>query len=187
MLHAADVIETVVAAIERDAPETPLVADPVMVAKGGAALLEDDAVATLKARLLPRATLLTPNIPEAEALTGMTIRTEDDMKAAGAALIAAGAAAALVKGGHLEGETVRDLLVTRDGVRVYENPRIATAHTHGTGCTLASAIAAGLAQGLALADAVGRAEAYLHEAIRTAPGFGTGHGPVNHLHTVRVF
>jgi hydroxymethylpyrimidine/phosphomethylpyrimidine kinase len=164
-----------------------LVADPVMVAKGGAALLEDDAVATLKARLLPRATVLTPNIPEAEALTGRTIRSEDDMKAAGDALLAAGAAAVLVKGGHLKGDTVRDLLVTRGNVRVYENPRIETVHTHGTGCTLASAIAAGIAQGLALEDAVGRAEAYLHEAIRTAPGLGGGHGPVNHLHTVREF
>jgi hydroxymethylpyrimidine/phosphomethylpyrimidine kinase len=185
MLHAAEVIETVVAAIERDAPGVPLVADPVMIAKGGAALLEDAAVATLRARLVPRATLLTPNIPEAEALTGMTIRGENEMRAAGQALIEAGAGAVLVKGGHLEGATVRDLLVTRGGVRVFENPRIDTPHTHGTGCTLASAIAAGLAQGLALADAVGRAEAYLHQAIRTAPGLGSGHGPVNHLHTLR--
>ena len=187
MLHSSEVIEAVVTAIERDAPDVPLVADPVMVAKGGAPLLEPDAVATLKARLIPRAALLTPNIPEAEALTGMTIANEDDMKAAGEALIAAGAEAALVKGGHLEGEVVRDLLVTRADVRIFENPRIDTVHTHGTGCTLASAIAASIAQGMPLEAAVGRAEAYLHEAIRTAPGLGKGHGPVNHLHTVREF
>jgi hydroxymethylpyrimidine/phosphomethylpyrimidine kinase len=102
-------------------------------------------------------------------------------------LLSLGPQAVLLKGGHREGDIVRDRLVTADGTRIFENPRIDTMHTHGTGCTLASSIAAGIAQGLSLADAVERAEAYLHEAIRTAPGLGGGHGPVNHLHTVGDF
>jgi hydroxymethylpyrimidine/phosphomethylpyrimidine kinase len=187
MLHSSEVIETVLAAIERDAPDVPLVVDPVMVAKGGASLLEDSAVATLRRRLAPRATVLTPNVPEAEALAGCSIRSDADMEAAGAALLALGPGAVLLKGGHMEGGIVRDRLITASGVRLFENPRIETVHTHGTGCTLASAIAAGIAQGMTLEDAVARAEAYLHEAIRTAPGLGGGHGPVNHLHTVAAF
>ena len=187
MLHSSEVIETVLAAIERDAPGVPLVVDPVMVAKGGASLLEESAVATLRRRLAPRATVLTPNVPEAEALAGRTIRTDADMEAVGEALLAMGPKAVLLKGGHMDGDTVRDRLITASGVRLFENPRIRTVHTHGTGCTLASAIAAGIAQGMALEDAVARAEAYLHEAIRTAPGLGGGHGPVNHLHTVGDF
>jgi len=187
MLHDAEVIETVVATLEALAPDVPLVADPVMVAKGGASLLADSAVATLRDRLAPRAALLTPNIPEAEALTGRTVSGDADLDDLGRALLDLGPRAVLVKGGHMAGAVVRDRLVTGDGILVFENPRVETAHTHGTGCTLASAIAAGIAQGMALDAAVGRAEAYLHEAIRTAPGLGGGHGPVNHLHTVRQF
>lgn len=187
MLHSSEVIETVVAALETHAPDVPLVVDPVMVAKGGAALLEDAAVETLRTRLVPRATVLTPNVPEAEALAGRSVSGDDDMDALGEALLALGPEAVLLKGGHMDGDTVRDRLVTAAGIRIYENPRIDTIHTHGTGCTLASAIAAGVAQGLVLDDAIGRAEAYLHQAIRTAPGFGGGHGPVNHLHTVGLF
>jgi hydroxymethylpyrimidine/phosphomethylpyrimidine kinase len=185
MLHDAAVIETVVAALDADAPNVPLVVDPVMVAKGGASLLQADAVNALKTILLPRATLLTPNVPEAEALIGRTIRGKADMKEAARALLALGAKAVLLKGGHLDGPVVCDLLVTAEETRDFSNPRIDTPHTHGTGCTLASAIAAGLAEGRALVDAVTRAEAYLHEAIRTAPGHGHGHGPVNHMHTIR--
>ena len=185
MLHDAAVIETVVSALETHAPDVPLVVDPVMVAKGGESLLLDEAVETLRTKLVPRATVLTPNLPEAEALAGRMIGNDDDMDAVGEALLALGPQAVLLKGGHMDGNTIRDRLVTAAGVRVFENPRIDTPHTHGTGCTLASSIAAGLAQGLVLADAVDRAESYLHEAIRTAPGFGGGHGPVNHLHTVR--
>jgi len=184
MLHDVAVIETVVAAVEAHAPDVPLVVDPVMVAKGGAPLLVDDAVETLRTRLVPRATVLTPNVPEAEALAGRSVSGDADLDALGEALLALGPQAVLLKGGHMDGRIVRDRLVTAAGTRVFENPRIETRHTHGTGCTLASAIAAGLAQGLALEDAVARAEAYLHEAIRTAPGFGGGQGPVNHLHTV---
>ena len=187
MLHDAPVIDAVIAALEADAPGVPLVVDPVMVAKGGASLLQPDAVRALRERLVPRATVLTPNVPEAEALTGLAIRDDAGMKEAADVLLALGAKAVLLKGGHLEGPVVRDLLVTKEGTRVFENPRIDTPHTHGTGCTLASAIAAGLAEGFPLAAAVARAEDYLHEAIRTAPGLGHGHGPVNHMHTVRPF
>jgi hydroxymethylpyrimidine/phosphomethylpyrimidine kinase len=187
MLHDSEVIETVAATLEAQAPDVPLVVDPVMVAKGGESLLQATAVATLKARLLPRATVLTPNLPEAEALTGLAIADPEAMRRAGEALCAMGAKSVLVKGGHLPGKRLIDVLVSADGVHVFEGERIETRHTHGTGCTLASAIATGLAQGMALHAAVARARAYLVEAIRTAPAVGGGYGPVNHGHTVREF
>jgi hydroxymethylpyrimidine/phosphomethylpyrimidine kinase len=180
MLHSVPVIEAVVAELAARAPRIPLVADPVMVAKGGHPLLEPDAVATLKALLLPRATVLTPNLPEAEVLVGMPIRDLAGMHAAAAALRGLGVPAVLLKGGHLEGPVLTDLLVTAEGVEEFAAPRIATRHTHGTGCTLASAIAAGLAQGMSLRDAVVRARAYVMAAIAAAPGFGAGHGPLDH-------
>ena len=161
-------------------PDIPAVIDPVMVAKGGAALLTDDAIAAVRERLIPRADLLTPNTPEAEALTGLTIETADDARRAGERLLALGARAVLMKGGHLSGETVTDLLLTPDGETLFEQPRLNTRHTHGTGCTLASACAAGLAQGLPLAEAVARAWTYTGEAIRRTPGLGQGHGPLDH-------
>jgi hydroxymethylpyrimidine/phosphomethylpyrimidine kinase len=187
MLHDAEVIETVAATLAAKAPGVPVVVDPVMIAKGGESLLQAAAVATLKARLLPWATVLTPNLPEAEALTGHKITDPEAMARAGEALRDAGAAAVLVKGGHLEGMRLVDVLVTAGGVRMFESERIVTPHTHGTGCTLASAIATGLAQGMALVAAVARARAYVAEAIRTAPAIGGGHGPLNHAHTVREF
>ena len=158
----------------------PLVADPVMVAKGGHSLLQAEAVATLKRVLLPRAAVLTPNIPEAEVLTGQTIRTPADMAGAARALLALGPRAVLLKGGHLEGARLVDLLASAEGVEEFVGERIETRHTHGTGCTMASAVAAGLAQGMSLRDAVIRARAYVLAAIRSAPGFGAGHGPLNH-------
>ena len=187
MLHGADVIEAVCDVIEDEGAGIPVVVDPVMMAKGGAPLLEADAVATLKRRIVPLATVLTPNVPEAEALCGLTISDTDDMEKAGRALLELGARAALVKGGHMPGEMVHDVLVSADGIEVFTAPRIETEHTHGTGCTLASAIATGIAQGMVPRDAVARAQAYVHEAIRCAPGFGTGHGPIGHAHTVRDF
>ena len=161
-------------------PPLPVVIDPVMVAKGGARLLDAAAVDAVKARLLPIATLLTPNTPELEALTGRTIRSEADAVAAARTLIDAGARAVLAKGGHLDGDEVADWLMTPDGDHRFASPRIATRHTHGTGCTLASAIACGLAKGQPLLDAVGAARAYVQSAIRAAPGFGQGHGPLGH-------
>ncbi|MDB5419337.1 MAG: thiD [Phenylobacterium sp.] len=158
----------------------PVVIDPVMVAKGGAALIESSAVAVVRELLVPRAALLTPNAPEAEALTGLAIASLDDQRRAAEVLLAAGAAAVLMKGGHLAGDRVTDLLITPAGETAFEAERIATRHTHGTGCTLASACATGLAQGLPLTEAVARAWAYVQEAIARAPGFGAGQGPLDH-------
>lgn len=181
MLGDSATIDTVCDALTTD---VPVVLDPVMVAKGGQALLATQAVETLRRRLLPRAAVITPNLPEAEALTGLTIRTEADMRTAAAALLAMGVPAVLLKGGHLESATVTDLLATADGIEAFSAPRIETRHTHGTGCTTASAVAAGLAQGLSLRDAVVRARAYVRAAIAAAPGFGHGHGPLDHSVTV---
>lgn len=180
MLHAVPVIEAVCDELATRARGIPLVADPVMVAKGGHPLLAPDAVDTLKARLLPLATVITPNLPEAEVLTGRPIRDVAGMREAAAALRGLGVPAVLLKGGHLDGAVVTDLLVTADGAEEFTAARIDTRHTHGTGCTLASAIAAGLAQGLSLRDAVMRARAYVLAAIAAAPGYGAGHGPLDH-------
>ena len=185
MLHDAAVIETVAAVLRERAAAIPLVVDPVMVAKGGARLLEPSAVEAMKLLLIARGEIVTPNLPEAEILCGATIGNVGQMRAAGETLLALGCRAALVKGGHLSAETVSDVLVTAGGVRVWESPRIATRHTHGTGCTLASAIAAGLAQGHGVESAVERALAYVHRAIVGAPGLGHGHGPLDHAHPLR--
>jgi hydroxymethylpyrimidine/phosphomethylpyrimidine kinase len=158
----------------------PAVIDPVMVAKGGASLLAAEAVAMVRHRLVPHAALLTPNAPEAEALTGLAVATTDDLRRAGEALLVLGAKAVLMKGGHVAGDRVIDVLMTPDGETAFEGERIDSRHTHGTGCTLASACAAGIAQGLPLAAAVARAWDYVHEAMLQAPGFGAGHGPLNH-------
>ena len=186
MLGDAATVEIVGAILRDRARGVPIVVDPVMVAKGGASLLADDAVAHMRRVLLPMARVLTPNLPEAEVLTGMRIADVSAMQRAAAALLTMGPEAVLLKGGHLPGDEVVDLLVTLDGVVMFRSARIATRHTHGTGCTLASALAAGLAQGMALADAVSRARAYVQAAIFSAPGFGAGHGPLNHAVTVDV-
>lgn len=175
--HAHVVIDSYFAG-ERD---VPVVLDPVIVAKGGARLLDDDAVSIIREELTRIAAIVTPNAPEAEALTGLSVADLDGQKRAAEILVEKlGAGAALVKGGHIEGELVRDVLLTREGMVVFESPRIDTRATHGTGCTLASAIAAYIAQGVALEPAVERARGYLMEAIRQAPGLGQGHGPLGH-------
>jgi len=140
-------------------------------------------VQVLRDRLLPLAALLTPNVPEAEALTGVAIADAAGMHAAAAKLLALGAHAVLLKGGHLPGDEVVDLLVTPTDSIAFRAARVATRHTHGTGCTLASAVAVGVAQGMALPDAVGRARRFVLQALRTAPGYGGGHGPLNHAVT----
>ncbi len=185
MLGAVDVTERV-ARLLADYPDIPVVVDPVMTAKGGARLLDDDGLRALRDGIVPRAALLTPNAPEAAALTGQAVRTTKDLARAGDELRRLGAAAVLMKGGHIDGDTVVDLLITPAGESRFESPRIAGRHTHGTGCTLASACAAGIAQGLCLEDAVARAHAYTAEAIRRAPGFGAGHGPLDHAWPMRT-
>jgi hydroxymethylpyrimidine/phosphomethylpyrimidine kinase len=185
MLHDAAVIETVAAVLRERAQGVPLVVDPVMVAKGGARLIDPEAIEVLKRLLIAHTDILTPNLPEAEILSGRTIGGVPDMQAAGETLLALGCRGVLVKGGHLSGETVSDVFVTAEGARVWDSPRLASRHTHGTGCSLASAIAAGLAQGLNVEDAIDRARAYVHGAIATAPGLGRGHGPLDHAHPLR--
>lgn len=178
MLGAVDVVERVAAIL--DVASVPAVVDPVMIAKGGHSLLAEEAISAVKSLMIPRAALLTPNAPEAEALTGLTVADLDGQRRAGAFLIGLGARAVLMKGGHIPGETVIDVLVTETGETLLEGPRVETRHTHGTGCTLASACAAGLAKGLPLEAAVAEAWAYVAEAIRRAPGLGGGHGPLDH-------
>jgi hydroxymethylpyrimidine/phosphomethylpyrimidine kinase len=181
MLYSADIIETVAAHLP---PGIPLVVDPVMIAKGGAALLEDAATQALKTRLIPKAALLTPNLPEAEYLLGKTISGVDAMIGAANALLGLGSQAVLLKGGHGDGDTITDVLQQRGEEPILlKAKRINTNHTHGTGCSLASAIATGLAQGMALKAATTRAHAYIQAAIGAAPGLGHGHGPLGHFTT----
>ena len=156
----------------------PLVVDTVMIAKGGTALLDDEGIAAMRKHLFPVAALITPNAPEAAVLTGRSVESPDDLARAGRMLLETGARAVLVKGGHLAGETVIDVLVDGSGVHVFSAPRIAGTSTHGTGCTLASAIATGLAQGMTLQDAIARAREFVREAIRTGYALGHGTGPI---------
>lgn len=185
MLGDAAVVQTVAQTLDH-AADIPTVVDPVMVAKGGASLLAEAAIGAVKSLMIPRATLLTPNAPEAAALTGLAVETTDDLRRAGEALLALGARAVLMKGGHVGGERVVDVLMTPAGETTFEGERIETRHTHGTGCTLASACAAGLAKGLKLEEAVAQAWSYVHEAMLRAPGFGAGHGPLDHGWTLRT-
>lgn len=180
MLGDAATVEAVADALAAHGPSIPVVLDPVMVAKGGASLLAEDAVEALSRRLLPGAALVTPNAPEAARLTGLRLWTQKDQVAAGEALVARGAKAALIKGGHIPGPVIADVLVTASGASAFVGERIETRHTHGTGCTLASGIAVRLALGDTLDAAIRAARAYLFEAIRRAPGLGGGTGPVDH-------
>jgi hydroxymethylpyrimidine/phosphomethylpyrimidine kinase len=187
MLGSAAHVSTVLEAWQAVGANAPIVLDPVMIAKGGASLLAKDAVAVIRDQLIPIAAMVTPNAPEAEALTGVEVRDLDGQMSAAEILVEQlGAYSALVKGGHIAGETVRDVLLTREGYRVFESPRIDTRATHGTGCTLASAIAAHVAQGAAIEPAVEKARAYLMEALRHAPGLGRGHGPLGHNWPVKL-
>ena len=183
MLATAAIVSAVAAALER--LRLPLVVvDPVMIAKSGDRLLDRDAETAYRERLLPLATVVTPNLPEAESLLGRPVRTLAEMREAARALRALGPRAVVVKGGHLEGDAVD---VFWDGERMEDlsAPRIATKNTHGTGCTYSAAIAARLALGDPLLDAVRGAKAYLTEAIRRSYSVGRGHGPVDHLHPLK--
>ena len=179
MLGTVAMVETVCALLDSE-PDLPAIIDPVMIAKGGHPLLEAQGIAAIRDILVPRAGLLTPNAPEAAALTGLAVETLDDLRRAGEALMRLGAKAVLMKGGHLAGDQVTDLLITPDGEALLQGPRIQSRHTHGTGCTLASACAIGVAQGLSLPQAVERARRYVIEAMARAPGYGAGHGPLDH-------
>jgi hydroxymethylpyrimidine/phosphomethylpyrimidine kinase len=179
MLSSAAIVETVASAVERHAI-APLVVDPVMVAKSGDALLAEEAREALVQRLLPLAAWVTPNIPEAEALTGESISTENDMKHAAEAIAQFGSAHVLIKGGHLTGNALVDILFDGKVMHRLESTRIDTPNTHGTGCTYAAAIAAYLAKGLLPLEALHQAKAYLTGAIAHSLDLGQGYGPLDH-------
>jgi len=180
MLASSSIIEAVAGELERHQVRW-LVVDPVMVAKSGDSLLREDAVDVLRSRLLPLAAVVTPNIPEAEALTETKIDSDADMRRAAEKIVGMGARTVVVKGGHREGPAT-DLFYDGSGFREFSAPRIDTANTHGTGCTFASAVAAGLARGMDVAESVALAKDYVTEAIRRSFPIGRGHGPLNHFY-----
>ena len=180
MLATTPIVSAVAATI-RALGLRHLVVDPVMIAKGGDRLLESSAIDAIRRELLPLAEVVTPNLPEAEELSGIRIRSLDDMRAAGRRILELGPGVVLVKGGHLPGHESIDIACSADGDDELRSPRIESAHTHGTGCTLASAIAAHLAQGFTVKASIAAAKAYLDGAIANAPGIGGGHGPLNHF------
>ncbi|HET8944796.1 MAG TPA: bifunctional hydroxymethylpyrimidine kinase/phosphomethylpyrimidine kinase [Dehalococcoidia bacterium] len=180
MLSSAPIIAVVAEKIGQHGLRN-VVVDPVMVSKSGARLLREDAVEALRSRLLPLADVVTPNIPEAEDLLGRVLRTEDDARQAAEDVLALGPRAVVLKGGHREGDVVTDLLFDGEQFHTYSGPRVQTSSTHGTGCTFASAIAAQLALGSALPQAVRLARGYVQGALEHARPLGHGHGPVNHF------
>ncbi len=181
MLASAAIVEAVAAKVKQHALPN-LVVDPVMVAKSGDPLLRKNAVSALRDLLLPLAAVITPNLPEAAVLTGLQLESQSDIHRAAKEIIALGARAVVLKGGHVEGDTAVDLLYDGHQFRDYSAPRIETTSTHGTGCTFASAIAAFLARGEPLAEAVGHAKEYLTEALRLSYPLGSGHGPLHHFY-----
>ncbi|MEP1145235.1 MAG: bifunctional hydroxymethylpyrimidine kinase/phosphomethylpyrimidine kinase [Henriciella sp.] len=180
MLGSAHLVEHVAETLDQLARETPRIVDPVMVATSGDRLVDEKAVSAIASLMLPGAVLITPNAPEAEVLTGKAVDGLNGQRRAAEALLERGAKGALIKGGHIPGAVIHDVLQTERGEWIFEGERIETDATHGTGCTLASGIAALIAQGQSVSDAVEGARAYLHEAIKQAPGLGRGHGPVAH-------
>jgi hydroxymethylpyrimidine/phosphomethylpyrimidine kinase len=181
MLGSVEVVQAV-ASMLRERPVPVVVLDPVMVATSGDRLVPEDAEAAIRELLVPLASVVTPNVPEAEVLTGLHIGSADDLEAAGRALLALGPGAVLAKGGHLDGDRCVDVLVSAGGALRLESPRVRTPHTHGTGCTLSSAIASYLVRGLDLPDAVTSAKDYLDRALAAGAELELGHGsgPVDH-------
>lgn len=180
MLATAELVRVVADTIEEVGLQNYIL-DPVMVSTSGARLLDQDAESSILERLLPLCTLVTPNLDEATVMVGRTVQDEEDMRAVARELVGRGAKAALIKGGHLVGDVVVDILFDGQEFRRWERPRIETRNTHGTGCTLAAAITAGLARGEPLVQAVEAGLDFVHRAILEAPGLGAGHGPLNHF------
>ena len=185
MLHSSKVIDSVIKSLE-SIKVTKIVVDPVMVAKGGAKLIDDKAINLLKKKLLKKASLITPNIPEAEILTNTSIRRKEDMIFAAYKLIEIGANNVLIKGGHLASNTVQDIFVSRSEIKIFNSKRYDTKNTHGTGCTLSSAITTFLSCGKPIKKSCELGIKYVNSGIRTNPKYGTGHGPINHLHTINI-
>jgi hydroxymethylpyrimidine/phosphomethylpyrimidine kinase len=180
MLGSRDAAESVADALENH-PTIPVVLDPVLASTSGTKLLTADAIDVMTSRLFPLATLVTPNLPETERLTAMSVGDQLQILRAATHLRELGARAVLVKGGHADGECVRDVLVSQAGTEIFEAPRIATRSVHGTGCTLSTAIACGLGNGQSLHDAIVAAREFVRAALASAPAFGRGNGPLNHL------
>ena len=185
MLHSKEVIESVIKSLD-SIKIKKIVLDPVMVAKGGAKLIDNKAIKLLKTKLIARVILITPNIPEAEILTSTKIRSKEDMIFAANKLIEFGAKNVLIKGGHLESKTVQDILVTKSDIKIFNSQRYNTKNTHGTGCTLSSAITTFLSCGKTIKKSCELGIKYVSFCIKTNPNYGSGHGPINHLNSMSI-
>ena len=185
MLHSKEVIESVIKSLD-SIKIKKIVLDPVMVAKGGAKLIDNKAIKLLKTKLIARVILITPNIPEAEILTSTKIRSKEDMIFAANKLIEFGAKNVLIKGGHLESKTVQDILVTKSDIKIFNSQRYNTKNTHGTGCTLSSAITTFLSCGKTIKKSCELGIKYVNFCIKTNPNYGKGHGPINHLNAMSI-
>ena len=186
MLHSSRVIESVLKSLEK-VKVKKVILDPVMVAKGGVKLIDNNAIKLLKSKLINRVTLITPNIPEAEILTKIKIKSKDDMILAAKKLIEYGAKNVLIKGGHLKSKLVQDVLVNKNEVNIFTNQRYKTKNTHGTGCTLSSAITTYLSCGKPIKKSCELGIKYVNSAIKTNPKYGKGHGPINHLNSMKIY
>ena len=185
MLHSSRVIESVIKSLDK-VKVKKVILDPVMVAKGGAKLIDDRAIKLLKEKLIKKVLLITPNIPEAEILTKTKIKSKEDMIFAANKLIEFGARNVLIKGGHLNSKIVQDILVSKTDIKIFNSQRYKTKNTHGTGCTLSSAIATFLSCGKTIKKSCELGIKYVNSAIKTNPRYGKGHGPINHLNTMSV-
>ena len=185
MLHSNKVIESVIGSLKVSNIKN-IVLDPVMVAKGGTKLIDDKAIKILKDKLIKRVTLITPNIPEAEILTNTNVRSKEDMIFAAHKLIQMGAKNVLIKGGHLKSKIVQDIFVSKSDIKIFSNKRYKTKNTHGTGCTLSSAITTFLSCGKPIKKSCELGIKYVNSGIRTNPKYGKGHGPINHLNSINL-
>ena len=185
MLHSNKVIESVIRSLKGSNIKN-IVLDPVMVAKGGTKLIDDKAIKLLRDKLIKRVILITPNIPEAEILTNTSIRSKEDMIFAAHKLIEIGANNVLIKGGHLKSKIVQDIFVSKSDIKIFTNKRYKTKNTHGTGCTLSSAITTFLSCGKPIKKSCELGINYVNSGIKTNPKYGKGHGPINHLHTINI-
>jgi hydroxymethylpyrimidine/phosphomethylpyrimidine kinase len=185
MLHSAEVIRSVIGSLDFIKVKK-IILDPVMIAKGGAKLIDDKAVKLLKNELIKKVSLITPNIPEAEILTNVKIKTKEDMIFAASILINLGAKNVFIKGGHLDTKVVQDIFVNKKEIMLIKNKRITTSNTHGTGCTLSSAISTFFACGKTLKKSCELATKYVNNSIRSNLNYGKGHGPINHLSSISI-
>jgi len=185
MLHSAEVIKSIINSLDAIKVKK-IILDPVMIAKGGAKLIDDNAIRLLKNKLIKKVSLITPNIPEAEILTNTKIKNSEDMILAANILINLGAKNVFIKGGHLDSKMVQDIFVNKEEIMIIKNKRITTSNTHGTGCTLSSAISTFFACGKTLKKSCELATKYVNNSIRSNLNYGKGHGPINHLSSIIV-